>query len=160
MSEELLPLRPNVCILLYNSAYDLFIGERRDTPGIWQFPQGGVEAEFSLEENVLRELEEETGAARNLFSVTMKLAATHQYEFQQVPEYAKGKWRGQSQTFWLVRFLGEDSDFRLDRFEPEFTNFCWCSPEAVRARVESRRLPGYLAPLAEFEAWRRSQINA
>ena len=64
-----LPLRPNVCMLLHNQDSDLFLGERYGEAGVWQLPQGGVEAEYSVEENVLRELEEEIGVGRDLLEI-------------------------------------------------------------------------------------------
>jgi len=146
-----LPLRPNVCMLVFNSEGKLFLGERHKEAGIWQFPQGGVEDNFSLEQNVLRELEEELGAPAKLFKIIKQLSSTHEYEFDHPPEYAKGVWRGQSQTFWLVQFLGKDSDIKLEQQNPEFMNWRWCCPEEVRKLAEPKRLPGYLKPLSEFE---------
>src|SRR5262245_38788123 len=101
-----LPFRPNVCMLLLNKDNLIFLGERHGNPGVWQFPQGGVEEGLSLEENVIKELHEEVGADKELFKIIKKLNAKHEYDFRTVPEYAKGVWRGQSQTFWAVRFEG------------------------------------------------------
>jgi putative (di)nucleoside polyphosphate hydrolase len=152
-----LPLRPNVCILLCNQAGELLLGERRGEKGIWQFPQGGVEPDSPLEENVIRELHEELGAPKDLFSIVKKLDATHSYDFAKPPAYAAGKWRGQAQTFWLVEFKGKDSDFNLDAHEPEFSGWKWCKPDAVRKMAEPKRLPGYEAPLKEFEEYLRKK---
>lgn len=148
-----LPLRPNVCILLCNSEGKLFLGERNGEKAVWQFPQGGVEPDCSVEENVLRELSEEVGAQRRHLSIIKKLNATHSYTFTKTPKYAEGKWRGQTQTFWLVEFTGKDSDIKLDTHEPEFMAWQWCTPEKVRALAEPKRLPGYEAPLLEFEEY-------
>lgn len=152
-----LPFRPNVCMLVLNSSDLLFLGERNRSPGIWQFPQGGVESKDSLEENVIRELEEELGIEREMISIIKKLKATHEYEFSDPPKYAIGRWRGQSQTFWLVRFKGSDQDIQLDRHNPEMMNFKWCTPEEVRTLAEPRRLPGYQAPLREVEEYLADQ---
>ncbi len=130
----------------------LFLGQRAGSPEVWQFPQGGVEEDASLEENVFRELEEELGAPRELFRIEKKLQSTHEYDFDNPPEYAKGKWRGQSQTFFLVEFLGKNSDIRLDKDQkPELSSFCWCRPEQVREKAEPKRQSGYEGPLREFE---------
>jgi putative (di)nucleoside polyphosphate hydrolase len=148
-----LPLRPNVCMLVLNSHRRLFLGERLGEPGVWQFPQGGVETSATLEENVLRELEEELGAARQLFSIVRRLKANHQYEFSRPPQYAVDKWRGQMQSFWLVSFLGKDEDIKLDNdkpgAEPEFSAWRWCTLAEVRAQAEPKRLLGYEKALAE-----------
>ena len=113
MPKRKLPLRPNVCMLLYNKKGELFLGERINKRAHWQFPQGGAEKRYSLRENVVRELKEELGIPRRTLGSIRKLAATHEYDWAKIPAYASGKWRGQSQTFWMVEFVGNDSD--IDR---------------------------------------------
>ena len=137
-------------MLLYNSDKKLFLGERNKHPGVWQFPQGGEEKGLSPEENVIKELHEETGADKKLFLITKKLSSKYEYDFLETPDYAKGIWRGQSQTFWMVQFIGNDTDFDLNRFEPEFMNFRWCDVEEVKQLAEPRRLKSYIKPLNEF----------
>lgn len=146
-----LPLRPNVCMLVHNASFQLFLGERLGEPGVWQFPQGGAVKRLSLEENVIKELNEELGADKELFKIVTKLEATHAYRWEQPPKYAIGKWSGQSQTFWVVKFLGEDCDIELDRYDPELSDWRWCTPDEVRSLADPKRLPGYLKPLEEFE---------
>ena len=149
MSE--LPYRPNVCILLFNSDRQLLLGERNGTPGAWQFPQGGVELDQSIEGNVLREIEEELGLAAHLVEIVGCMKARNRYDFENPPEYAKGVWRGQDQTFWVVKFLGIDADLNVNTANPEFSAWCWCSVAEVRSKAEKRRLGGYEAALREFE---------
>jgi len=143
-------------MLVINEEKKLLLGERikrHGRGGIWQFPQGGVEPNLSLEENVIKELTEELGAPADKFQILKKLEATHQYDFDDTPPYAVGRWRGQRQTFWLVRFMGTDSDFKLDAVVPEFTSFQWCTIEEVKTLAEPKRLPGYLPPLVEVETF-------
>lgn len=138
-------------MLLFNGRKQLFLGERFGEPGNWQLPQGGVEPESSIEDNVRRELSEELGVEFSSLRIVKQLEATHDYDFARVPPYAVGKWRGQAQTFWLVEFLGDDSEICLDRHEQEFSAWKWCSLDEVRQCAEPKRLPGYLKPLKEFE---------
>lgn len=138
-------------MLVFNQTGLLFLGERHGEPGTWQFPQGGVDPGQPLEENVLRELEEELGAPRSCFRIVKCLQATHTYDFAHPRMYGSESFRGQTQTFWLVEFLGPDSAIRLDTSEPEFMGWGWHSPAEVRQRAEPRRLTGYTSPLAEFE---------
>ncbi len=152
-----LPLRPNVCILVFNTKLKLFLGERAGEKGVWQFPQGGVEEGLSTRENVYKELEEELGADRGRFKIIKKLKARHSYEFRRVPPYARGKWRGQRQSFWLVEFIGSDTDIDLARYEPEFSNWRWCTVKQVRRVAEPIRLPGYEPALKEFEKFARNK---
>lgn len=151
MTPNTLPLRPNVCMIVLNSAGLIFLGQRHGEAGKWQFPQGGAEPDLSLEENVLRELTEELGAPRDLFAIIKKLNSTHEYEFMRPPDYAKGRWRGQSQTFWLVQFRGADSDINLKAHIPEFDDFKWCTLEEVRKLSEPIRLKGYDKALTEVK---------
>jgi len=148
-----LPYRPNVCMLITNSARQLFLGQRAGSPDVWQLPQGGVELDQSLTENVLREVHEELGIEPDLVRVVKQLSATHRYDFANPPSYAVGRWRGQEQTFWIVEFVGTDRDIKLDRFDPEFMSYRWCTPQEVRQLAEPKRKPGYQAPLLEFEDW-------
>ena len=148
-----LPYRPNVCLLIINKEQKLFLGERFGSEGVWQLPQGGVDAGDTAAVAALREAAEELGAAESYFKIVKQLEATHEYDFRNIPDYAVGKWRGQRQTFWLIEFSGSDEDIDLARHHQEFSSFCWCTPAEVRERAEPVRLPGYLAPLAEFEAF-------
>lgn len=159
MSDLTLPLRPNVCLLIVNRDFRLFLGQRNGDSNVWQFPQGGVEEGASLEENALREAHEELGVDLSLIRVLQKLTNTHEYNFVRPPDYARGKWRGQSQTFWLLEFLGTDRDIDLARFTPEFSNFAWCTSHEVRERAEPKRLPGYEGALKEFEEWLRGKSS-
>lgn len=150
-----LPLRPNVCMLLFNRVGQLFLAERHGFPGVWQFPQGGVDAAESLEDNVLRELQEELGLQKDKLQICLRCQATNDYEFVDPPGYAKGKWRGQSQSFWLVKFLGSDSDINLAQPEQELMAWRWCSPDEVLKLAEVKRIPGYIGPISEFKDWWR-----
>lgn len=159
MPSKKLPLRPNVCMLVYNSKGQLFLGERKSTRGHWQFPQGGAEPEFSLRENVKREIQEELGLEQSSVGKLLKLRSTHEYDWHKPPPYAKGRWRGQAQTFWLVEFVGRNSDITLDAHdEPEFSAWRWCAPRTVRRLAAPHRLAGYEGALQEFEAfWRKRE---
>jgi putative (di)nucleoside polyphosphate hydrolase len=137
-------------MLVYRADGKLLLGQRINRVKHWQFPQGGVEKRYSLRENVIRELKEELGIPRSKLGKIKKLSATHSYDWKKPPEYAKGRWRGQTQTFWLVEFRGADSDIDLSAYhEPEFKSFRWCSVATVKRLAAKERIAGYLAPLSE-----------
>ncbi len=161
MPSKKLPLRPNVCMLVFNSKGQLLLGERKNTEGHWQFPQGGVEPEYSLRENVKRELQEELGLEQESIGRLFKLRSTHQYDWSNPPSYARGRWRGQAQTFWLVEFVGRNSDIVLDSHDdPEFSAWRWCAPRTVRKLAAPHRVTGYEGPLCEFEVfWRKRKAT-
>lgn len=145
-----LAYRPNVCMLVYNRRYQLWIGERYGA-STWQFPQGGVDQGSTPQDTVTRELCEELGVEPAHLGSILLLEATHRYDFLRTPARWANKWRGQEQTFWAVQFLGKDSDVDVKRHHPpEFNRWQWCSAEAVLEKVEPIRRPGYEQPVREF----------
>ena len=161
MPPKQLPLRPNVCMLLYNAQGRLFLGERLGKTGHWQFPQGGAEPKYTLKENVIRELREELGIKKRHIGKIKKLSSRHEYEWRTPPAYAMNRWRGQKQTFWLIEFTGEDADIDLAGYkEPEFQAWRWCSVTEVRRRAASFRLAGYRGALREFLEFKKLKLKA
>lgn len=125
---ETRPYRPCVGVALFNGAGKVFVGERIDTPGAWQMPQGGVDGDETIEQSVFRELHEEIGTNE---AEIMKIAEeTLRYD---LPEDMRetlwnGRFAGQEQTWVAMRFLGRDSDIRIDAHErPEFRAWQWVS---------------------------------
>jgi len=160
MALKRLPLRPNVCMLVYNQRGELFLGERCNKRGHWQLPQGGAEPRYTPRENVIREIKEELGLKRRHIGRIKKLDSKHEYEWDKAPKYARGRWRGQKQTFWLVEFIGNDSDIDLAAFkEPEFSSWRWCSVSEVKRRAAPVRRAGYQGALAEFTAFKRDALK-
>lgn len=149
MTTTTLPYRPNVCMFVLNAENKVFVGERSDHPGAWQLPQGGVETGMSLEENVLKELTEELGAPKETFTILKKLSATHTYDFFNTPPYAINVWRGQAQTYWLVKFTGDESQINLSLYEVEFQSYAWVALQDLERTVEPHRFAGYRKALPE-----------
>lgn len=141
-------------MLVHNSKGRFFLGERAGKEkGRWQFPQGGVEPSLTLRQNVFKELHEELGLTKEMIGRVRKLKARHSYDWDKVPAYARGKWRGQSQTFWLVEFIGKDKDINLEcDEEQELQSWKWCSAKQVLKLAEPKRVPGYVQPLEEAQA--------
>ncbi len=152
------PLRPNVCLILLNSKGKLLLAERAGEPGVWQFPQGGVEPGGSEEESVLRELQEELGVPKRSLTILRRLSARHSYEFQKPKKYGNRLWRGQEQSFWLVLFTGDDSQIDLEQDEQELMDYSWCSVQEVLERAQPKRLVGYRKVLPEVEVFLRESF--
>jgi putative (di)nucleoside polyphosphate hydrolase len=144
-----LPFRKNVSIIIFNSEKKLLLGERFNQPGIWQFPQGGVEGEDSLENSVVREIEEELGLISDDIKVVCKLNTTNKYRWEKVPPQFVGKFQGQDQTFWLVELVNKNAKFNLDQDHPEFQNIKWTEIDDVISCVEKVRQDGYSKALVE-----------
>ncbi len=142
MTPQALPYRENVGMVLFNHAGRVFIGRRANLPanapnlGSWQFPQGGIDPGESARDALWRELHEEIGTTRaNLLSehpawLTYDLPADIQ------PQVWGGRYRGQRQRWFALRFAGDDADIRLDAHPPpEFDAWAWADLAAVPGLV-------------------------
>jgi len=125
---EKLPYRLGTGIVVFNADGKVLMGERRDFPGSWQFPQGGIDAGEEPWAGAQRELYEEVGIAPDKISLLAESADWLTYDF---PDGATGhpiygKHIGQKQKWFAVRFLGTDADIKLDAHHaPEFARTEW-----------------------------------
>ena len=121
-----LPLRNGVGIVVLNKQNKVFVAKRIDNPkDFWQMPQGGVDNGESFLTAAYRELEEET-SIRNV-ELIQEIDGTTIYE---LPKHLlgiiwKGKYKGQKQKWFLMRYLGEDSEINIKTHKPEFLEWKW-----------------------------------
>ncbi len=120
--------RPAVGIMLINPARDVWVGKRLDNRyEAWQMPQGGIDDGEDVEAAAFRELYEETGIPAD--SVEIIARAPHELFYDLPPELTKELWKGrylgQRQIWFLMRFLGEDKDVDLETHHPEFGAWKW-----------------------------------
>lgn len=121
-----LAYRPCVGITLFNEQGLVFVGERIDTPGAWQMPQGGVDPGETPEETALRELGEEVGTNKAEIIKIAPRKIRYDLPDHLIMSLWNGKFRGQEQTWVAARFTGQDSDINLNAFDPpEFTDWQW-----------------------------------
>ena len=127
MTEDL--YRPCVGIALFNNDGKVFVGERIDTPGAWQMPQGGIDPDEDLEVAAFREMNEEIGTnnATILQILDNKIRYETPLEIRDNLQKIWGKpYVGQEQTWIAMRFNGEDSDINLEADKhPEFSQWQW-----------------------------------
>ena len=126
MLKDELPLRTGVGIVVLNSDNKIFVGKRKDNPkNNWQMPQGGVDQGEELIAAMKRELMEETGI-KNI-KILKEFNYWLEYELPKnlVGIIWKGKFRGQKQKWFIVRFLGKDDEINLDTKHPEFIDWKW-----------------------------------
>ena len=126
MSHKVLPLRTGVGIVVLNSENKVFVGKRKDNPfDKWQMPQGGVDLNEPLLKAMKRELVEET-SIKNI-KILKEFDQWLEYELPEnlVGKIWKGKYRGQKQKWFIVRFLGNDSEINIKTKHPEFIEWQW-----------------------------------
>ncbi len=149
-----LPYRPCAGIMLVNSDNQVFVGQRLDNPDsdAWQMPQGGIDAGETARDAALRELTEETGIAANKVDI---IAESAQELFYDLPEELigkiwKGKWRGQRQKWFLLRFNGHDTDINIETGHQEFSRWKWTDAQQLPDMIVPFKKELYKAVLQEF----------
>ena len=152
-----LPYRHSVGICLFNAQGLVFCAERRDKQGAWQMPQGGIQKGEDPALAVFREMKEEVGTDR------AEIIARHpeplRYEFPDYLQYRngvfRGKYRGQEQVWFALRYLGDDAEFRLtNEFEselPEFVNWRWIELAQTPSLIVDFKRPVYDAVAKAFQ---------
>ena len=160
-----LPLRPCAGILLFNSRGEVFTGRRLGAADhAWQWPQGGIDEGETPREAALRELEEETGIPPARAEIVAEAPEWLEYELPAdlVGKAWKGRWRGQRQKWFAMRYLGTDAQIDIQTAHPEFDAWRWMALEEVPALVVPFKRPVYerlaaiFAPLAaDIRAGRR-----
>ncbi|MEP5633113.1 MAG: RNA pyrophosphohydrolase [Tateyamaria sp.] len=150
-----LPYRLNVGVMVLNADGQVWVGQRKDNSrDAWQMPQGGIDQGEDPRAAALRELEEETGITPDLVDVVAESSDWIPYELPHdlIPKLWKGKYRGQKQKWFLLRFSGSDSQVNIATEEPEFSAWRWMPvPELPDAIVPFKR-DVYVAVLAAFSA--------
>lgn len=134
--------RPCVGVMLVNAAGQVFVGRRIDNRegDWWQMPQGGVDPGEDLRAAALRELAEETGVTETHATIIGQMDETIRYDLPEelIGNLWGGRYRGQEQSWFCLRFTGTDADIRLDAHEPaEFCAWKWVEPD---------RLPELIVP--------------
>lgn len=148
-----LPYRPCAGVMLINAQGDVFVGQRKDRyTEAWQMPQGGIEKGEEPQAAALRELEEETGVARASVTVIAETEGWVPYELphELVPQLWKGKYRGQQQKWFLMRFEGTDDEVNIETEHQEFSAWKWMPVAHLIDSIVPFKRSVYEAVLAEF----------
>ena len=154
MNNKILPLRTGVGIVVLNSQNKVFVGKRKDNPfDKWQMPQGGVDLDEPLLQAMKRELLEET-SIKNI-EVLKEFDQWLAYELPKnlVGKIWKGKYRGQKQKWFVVRFLGSDSEINVNTKHPEFIEWKWIDMELLPDLIVHFKKHVYEKVLAELKKY-------
>jgi len=150
------PYRPGVGALLLNGAGRVWVGERIRRAGQqmeypWQLPQGGLDEGEDPRDAVIRELEEETGTAKAEIIGETPDWLTYDLPAEVRDRVWKGRFRGQRQKWYALRFLGRDGDFDLNtHHKPEFSSWRWAPMAELPALVVPFKRGLYHDLLAAF----------
>ncbi len=123
-----LPYRKNVGVMLVNAEGGVFVGQRVDSQEpAWQMPQGGIDKGEDAREAALRELEEETGVSPDLVTIEAETDGWIAYDLplEIASRIWKGRFRGQKQKWYLMRFHGRDDQINIVVDHQEFSEWRW-----------------------------------
>ena len=154
MKHEELPLRTGVGIVVLNSENKVFVSKRKDNPfDKWQMPQGGVESDEPLLSAMKRELKEETSIVN--IEVLKEFDQWLEYELPEnlIGKIWKGKYRGQKQKWFIVRFTGKEKEIDISTKHPEFIEWKWVDMDLLPDLIVSFKKHVYEVVLIELKKY-------
>ena len=156
MDRSALPYRPAAGVMLINAENKVFVAQRLDsTLEAWQMPQGGLDPDEEPLSGALRELEEETGIKPDKVQLIARCPMELDYDLPDdlVGKMWGGRWRGQRQTWFLMRFTGSDEDVNIETPEPEFRAWKWADPSELPAMIVPFKKKLYEDVIEAFAEW-------
>ena len=139
-----LPLRKGVGVVLLNNNNQVFVAKRIDNPNdFWQMPQGGVDGSEDSFDAAIRELKEETSIVNVKLIKEIKEETTYILPDKLLGIIWKGKFKGQTQKWFVMRFLGTDSEINLKTNHPEFLEWKWIDIENITDKIVDFKLHVY-----------------
>lgn len=151
IDRESLPWRPCVGMMLLNREGRVFTGLRHDsTIEAWQMPQGGIDAGESPEAAALRELEEEVGTRHVRLLARLPEPLRYDLPDDLLGKVWNGRYRGQEQHWFAMRFLGADTDISITTAHPEFVAWRWTPADELERLIVPFKRPVYRQVVAAF----------
>ena len=139
-----LPLRSGVGIVVLNKKNQVFLAKRIDNPkNFWQMPQGGVDNGEKFYEAAIRELEEETSIKTVSLIKELDRLTTYLLPDHLVGIIWKGKYKGQKQKWFVVRFDGEENEININTKNPEFLDWKWVNIDNLTDEVVNFKIHVY-----------------
>tara|TARA_B100001027_G_C16249999_1_gene323915 strand:+ start:171 stop:641 length:471 start_codon:yes stop_codon:yes gene_type:complete len=152
MKNHKLPMRSGVGVIILNNENKVFVGKRKDNPvNKWQMPQGGVDIGEDYLSAMRRELLEET----SIKSIEIIKEMDNFYEYE-LPDNLlgiiwKGRFRGQKQKWFIVRFIGNEKEINLATKNPEFIEWKWILPDELPSVIVDFKKEMYLRLLNDIK---------
>ena len=148
-----LPYRRCVGMMVLNAQGRVFVGRRIniEVGEAWQMPQGGIDEGEGAKTAALRELAEETGTDKAEIIAESKGWYYYDLPKELIPKVWNGKYRGQQQKWYAMRFTGADSDINIETQHPEFSAWKWVELSELPDVIVPFKRALYAALVAEFE---------
>ena len=147
-----LPMRIGVGIVLLNNENKVFVGKRIDNPfNFWQMPQGGVDQNEQMLQAAKRELEEETGITKIILIKELNYWLEYELPKSLIDRIWKGKYKGQKQKWFIMKFTGNRKDINIKTKHPEFLDWKWIEPAKLPDIVVDFKVNVYKKILKELE---------
>ena len=139
-----LPFRKGVGIIVLNKHDKIFVAKRIDNPkNFWQMPQGGVDEGEDFLSAAYRELEEETSIKKVELIKEIDETTTYELPSHLLGIIWKGKFKGQKQKWFLMRYLGNDNEININTNKPEFLEWKWIDLDMITDVVVDFKLEVY-----------------
>ena len=139
-----LPLRSGVGIVVLNKKNQIFLAKRIDNPkNFWQMPQGGVDTGEKFYEAAIRELKEETSIKSISLIKEIDGLTTYLLPNNLLGIIWKGKYKGQKQKWFVVRFNGQETEININTKNPEFLDWKWVNIENLTDEVVDFKIHVY-----------------
>ena len=144
MPSQKLPLRVGVGVIILNNKNQVFVGKRKDNPvNKWQMPQGGVDEGEDFLKAAFRELEEETSIKSVELIKELDGTITYELPDRLLGIIWKGKYKGQKQKWFLMKFTGEEEEINIKTKNPEFLDWKWVDLDQITEVVVDFKLHVY-----------------
>ena len=141
---ENLPLRSGVGIVVLNKKNQVFLAKRIDNPkNFWQMPQGGVDNGEEFYQAAIRELHEETSIKNVSLIKEIDGLTTYFLPDHLVGIIWKGKYKGQKQKWFILRFIGDEKEINIKTKKPEFLDWKWVNIENLTDEIVNFKLHVY-----------------
>jgi putative (di)nucleoside polyphosphate hydrolase len=150
-SDSSTAFRRGVGIMLLNSAGHVFVGQRNDIAGeAWQMPQGGIEPGEEPQSAAFRELREELGTTNVEIMASTDNWFSYELPPQLLDRMPNARWKGQTQKWFLMRFLGKDDEINIATEHPEFSQWRWAPPDRLIELIVPFKRDIYRSVLSAF----------
>ena len=149
---NLLPYRLGVGLVIINDQLEIFTGRRLDNTKAWQMPQGGIDNNEIPLEAAYREMYEETGIRKSKVTLLKQTKTWYRYDLPQEIQnnFWGGKFRGQSQKWFLFKFIGTEFDINIETKDQEFSDWKWSTKTEMLDSIVPFKRSLYQSVLKDF----------